>query len=65
VVVRVSGVPVPVPVPVRAIVCGLVGSESAMLIVAVLVPVAVGLKVTWIKQLPPAARDEPQVFVCE
>jgi hypothetical protein len=53
------------PVPVRATVCGLPGSESAMLTEAVRVPAAVGAKVTEIVQLAAVANEVPQVFVCE
>ena len=58
-----SGV-VPVPVPVSAAVCGLLASLSATLKVAVTAPVAVGLKVTLIVQLAPAARVAPHAVVC-
>lgn len=57
-----SGPPV-VPVPVSAAVCGLLGSLSATLRVAVAVPAAVGVKVTLIVQFAPAARVVPQVVV--
>ena len=50
------------PVPVSAIFCGLVRSESAMVMNPFLIPVALGVKVTWIKHLAFAATDEPQVF---
>ena len=53
------------PVPVSATVCGLPGSESAMLTEAVRVPEAVGAKVTEIVQLAPCASELPQAFVCE
>jgi len=55
----------PDPVPDSAIVCGLEGSPSAMLRVADLVPAAAGVNVTLAVQLAPAARLDPQVFVCE
>ena len=43
--------------------CGLVGSEFVTRKVAVRVPPAVGVKVTLIVQLAPAAKVEPQVVV--
>ena len=52
-----------IPVPVRLIVCGLPDALSVMLTLPVRVPVAVGVKVTLMLQLPPAATDAPQVFV--
>jgi len=52
-----------VPVPVRLTVCGLPAALSEMLTNAVRVPVAVGLNVTLIVQLPPAATELPQVLV--
>lgn len=52
-----------VPVPVMATVCGLPAALSAMLMDAVRAPVAVGLKVTLMVQVP-AARTEVQVLVC-
>src|SRR5580658_9517622 len=54
-----------VPVPVREIACGLPVTLSAMEIVAVRVPEAVGLKTALMLQLPPAASVTPQVFVWE
>jgi hypothetical protein len=51
------------PVPVNVMVCGLVGSASLMVTAAVRLPIAVGLKVTLIVQLAPAARLVPQLFV--
>jgi hypothetical protein len=53
------------PVPVRLTVCvaGLV--LSVMVTAPVLVPVAVGLKITLRVQLAPAATLEPQVLVWE
>ena len=51
------------PVPLSETACGLVGSESAIEIVADLAPLAVGLNLTLIVQLPPAARVVPQVVV--
>jgi hypothetical protein len=45
------------------IVCGLPEALSAMDNIAELLPLAVGVKVTLMVQLAPAARLEPQVFV--
>ena len=50
------------PVPRRATVCGLSAALSAMLKVPVSAPPAVGLKVTEIEQLAPAARVVPRVM---
>src|SRR4030081_2434216 len=52
------------PVPVRLTVCGLPAALSVTLTFAVLVPFAVGVKVTVMVQLAPAATDFPQLFVC-
>ncbi len=52
-----------VPVPLRPTVCGLPAALSLMLSVAFRVPVAVGVKVALIEQLPPAATDVPQLLV--
>jgi hypothetical protein len=46
-------------------VCGLPAALSEMLTAAVRVPVAVGVNVMLIVQLPPAATELPQVFVSE
>jgi hypothetical protein len=54
---------VPMPVPVRLTVCGLPLALSAMLTEAVRLPMAVGLNVTLIVQLPFAATELPQVLV--
>ena len=54
---------VPVPVRLTLWVAGL--ALSAMVTAPVLVPAAVGLKVTLSVQLPLAARLEPQVLVWE
>jgi hypothetical protein len=54
---------VPVPVRLTVWVGGL--ALSVMVTAPVLVPTAVGLKVTLMVQLPPAATREPQVFVWE
>ncbi len=51
------------PVPLRPTVCGLPAALSLMLSVALRVPVAVGVKVTLIEQLPPVATDVPQLLV--
>ena len=53
-----------VPVPVSPAVCGVLGSLSATLNVAVAAPVAVGVNVTLIVQLAPTASVAPQLFVC-
>jgi hypothetical protein len=53
------------PVPVSATVCGLPTPLSVMVRAPVLVPPAVGLKVTLRVQLAPVATLEPQVFVWE
>ena len=54
-----------VPVPVRLTVW-VAGLELSVTVTApVLVPAAVGLKVTLMVQLPPVATLEPQVFVWE
>ena len=53
------------PVPLRATLCGLPAALSEMLMVPVLVPAAVGLKVTEIVQLAPALTVVPQVLVWE
>ena len=51
------------PVPVRLTVCGLPLALSAMLTEAVRAPVAVGVNVTLIVQVPFAATELPQVLV--
>ena len=53
-----------VPVPLRLTFWGLVGSESLRVTFADRVPVAVGVNVTLIVQLAPAATLEPQLLVC-
>ena len=50
--------------PVKLTVWGLPAASSATLNVPLRVPVAVGVKVTLIAQLAPAATELPQVFVC-
>jgi hypothetical protein len=52
-----------IPVPLRLAVCGLPAALSVTLTVPLRDPVAVGVKVTWIVQLPPAGRLLPQVLV--
>jgi len=53
-----------VPVPVSVAVCGLPAKLSATLNVALVAPVTVGLNVTVIVQLAPAASVAGQAFVC-
>jgi len=53
------------PVPVRLTVWALVLALSLIDNDPVTVPVVVGAKATEIVQFAPAARDEPQVLVCE
>jgi hypothetical protein len=53
----------PVPVPVRLTLCGLVKALSVIVKVALRAPIALGVKVTLIAQVVPAAKLEPQVFV--
>jgi hypothetical protein len=52
-----------VPVPESAIAWGLPEAESATVTAAVRIPVALGLKITLIAQLLPAARELPQLLV--
>jgi hypothetical protein len=52
-----------VPVPERLTVCGLPLALSVMLTEAVRLPLAVGLKVTLMAQLLPAATELPHVLV--
>ncbi len=52
-----------VPVPVRLTICGLPLASSVTVIAPLLVPVAVGVKVTLIAQFPPAATELPQELV--
>ena len=59
-----AGVP-DVPVPVRPTVCGLLPALSVTETEAARVSVAVGLNVTLIVQLAPAATLDPQVLVSE
>jgi len=51
------------PVPVRPMVCGLPAALSVIVTLAVRLPFAVGVKVTLMVQLAPAARELPHVFV--
>src|SRR5207237_510593 len=51
------------PVPLRLIVCGLAGALSVMLMAAVRLPAAPGVKVTLMVQLAPAATEPPQLSV--
>jgi hypothetical protein len=53
-----------IPVPVRPTVWGLPLALSEIVMAPVRVPIAVGVNVTLIVQLPLAATDAPQVFVC-
>jgi hypothetical protein len=52
------------PVPARLTLCGLPEALSVTMMPAVRVPAADGLKVTLIVQLAPAAKLDPQLFVC-
>ncbi len=52
------------PVPVRLAVCRLPAALSVIVMAPVRVPVAVGVNLTLIVQLPPAATEVPQLFVC-
>src|SRR6266852_6532832 len=52
-----------VPVPVRLTICGLSLALSLMVMLPVRVPAAVGVKVTLMLQLPPAATALPQVLL--
>jgi hypothetical protein len=51
-----------VPTPFRRTVCGLFGALSAIDTIPVRVPRCVGVKVTYIVQLPPDGRRELQLF---
>ena len=50
------------PVPLREMVCGLAPPVSEIDTIALRLPVAVGLNLTVIVQLPPAGTLDPQVF---
>src|SRR5437016_14500472 len=52
------------PVPVMLMVCGLPAMLSVIVTAPVRMPVAVGVNVTLMVQLAPAATDVPQVLVC-
>lgn len=52
------------PKPAKLTVCGLPLALSAMLIEATRDPVAEGVKVTLMVQLPPAGTEVPQVLLC-
>lgn len=52
-----------VPVPVKLTVCGLFVALSATESIPVSEPTAVGANATWIMQLPPATRLDPQLLV--
>ena len=54
-------VPPLTPIPDNATFCGLPAALSVMLSAAVRVPLDVGLKVTLMLQLAPAASEMPQV----
>ena len=51
------------PVPVRLTVCGLPVALSVTVIAPGRLPVTVGVNVTLMEQLAPAAREAPQVLV--
>ncbi len=53
-----------VPVPARLTFCGLLLALSVMVMAPVRVPVAVGVKVTLMVHLAPAATEMPQSLVC-
>ena len=53
-----------VPLPLKGTVCGLPAALSLMLSKAFRLPVAVGVKVTLMVQLPPAATEVPQLLLC-
>jgi hypothetical protein len=55
--------PAATPVPDRVTVCGLPVALSVTVIVPGWLPVAVGVKVTLMEQLVPAATEAPQVLV--
>jgi len=52
------------PLPVNGTVCGLVLASSVIVRVPVRAPVVVGVNVTLILQLAPAASEVPQLFDC-
>jgi hypothetical protein len=51
------------PVPLREAACGLPGALSVTESLPVTLPVAFGVNLTLIRQLPPEARLPPQVLV--
>jgi hypothetical protein len=53
-----------VPVPESVTVCGLLPALSETVIAPVLSPATVGVNVTLIVQLAPAATELPQLLVC-
>src|SRR5437899_5808623 len=61
---QVVGGPPLTPVPGSVTFCGLPAALSVMLSAAVRVPLDVGLKVTLMLQLAPAASEMPQALVC-
>ena len=60
---RIMGIVLATPVPMSATVWGLLAALSVMLIEAVRVPIAFGVKVTEIMQLEPTTTEFPQVLV--
>jgi hypothetical protein len=52
-----------VPVPLTGTVCGLLAAVCVMVMDPDRVPRAAGVKLTAIEQFPPAATDDPHVFV--
>ena len=52
-----------IPVPERVTVCGLPVASSVTVIAPGWLPMAVGVKVTLMEQLAPAATEAPQVLV--
>src|SRR5207244_8439377 len=62
---RQNPAPLAPPVPDNATFCGLPAALSLMLSAALRVPLAVGLKLTLIVQLAPAANELPQLVVRE
>ena len=60
---RLAAAPAAAPVPLRLIVWGLLEALSVTVTVPVRVPDAVGLKVTLMLQLAPAASELPHVVV--
>lgn len=52
------------PDPVNEINCGLIAAESVSEMLPVRVPDEVGVKVTWMAQVPPFAATVAQLLVC-